>query len=81
MSVVPSELSIASVAKYIANAFNFTGEIKFDSTKADGIFRKTASNRKLRDIIPKSEMKFTKFEDGETTLETSEEDQNYTRNE
>ncbi|KAK9503696.1 hypothetical protein O3M35_010212 [Rhynocoris fuscipes] len=54
------ELSIADVAKYIADAFGFTGKIVFDTTKADGQFKKTASNAKLKKILPK-EFQFTPF--------------------
>ena len=38
------------------------GEIKFDTTKADGQFKKTASNRKLRALLP--DFEFTSFEEG-----------------
>ena len=35
------------------------GEVKFDSTKADGQYKKTASNAKLRSYL--SDFKFTPF--------------------
>lgn len=54
------EISIADTAKYIAEAFSFKGEIVFDTTKADGQYKKTASNSKLRKLIP--DFKFTPFE-------------------
>ncbi|VDK50509.1 unnamed protein product [Cylicostephanus goldi] len=36
------------------------GEVKFDSSKADGQLKKTASNAKLRRYLP--DFKFTPFE-------------------
>jgi GDP-L-fucose synthase len=56
------ERSIKDVALSIAKAMKFEGEIKFDSSKADGQFKKTASNKKLRKYRP--DYKFTTFEDG-----------------
>jgi len=41
---------------------DFQGEIRFDTTKADGQFKKTASNRKLRTLLP--DFEFTNFEEG-----------------
>ena len=43
------------------------GRIEFDKTKADGQFKKTASNAKLREYLPG--FKFTPFEEAvrETT--------------
>ena len=35
------------------------GEVKFDATKADGQYKKTASNAKLRRYLP--DFKFTPF--------------------
>lgn len=46
------EVSIADVAKMIAEAMDFRGELVFDTTKADGQFKKTASNAKLRRYLP-----------------------------
>ncbi len=42
------------------------GEVRFDTTKADGQFKKTASNAKLRRYLPG--FKFTNIDDaiGET---------------
>jgi GDP-L-fucose synthase len=54
------EVSIRTVAENIARAFDFQGEIYYDSTEADGQFRKTASNAKLRSLIP--HFQFTPFE-------------------
>uniref|UniRef100_A0A146L414 GDP-L-fucose synthase n=1 Tax=Lygus hesperus TaxID=30085 RepID=A0A146L414_LYGHE len=55
-----SEISIADTAKSIASAFGFQGEIVFDSSKADGQHKKTASNGKLRQMAP--DFKFTNFD-------------------
>lgn len=54
-----AEVSIADVAQAIANAFKFKGKIVFDTSKADGQFKKTASNDKLRGFLPNFE--FTNF--------------------
>lgn len=55
------EVSIEFVARSIAKAFDFKGSIEFDTTKADGQYKKTASNKKLRSFRP--DFKFTKFEE------------------
>lgn len=54
-----AEVSIADVARSIAHAFNFRGKIAFDTSKADGQFKKTASNKKLRSLLPN--FQFTDF--------------------
>ncbi|XP_014246545.1 GDP-L-fucose synthase [Cimex lectularius] len=54
-----SEVSIADTATSIANAFGFKGEIIFDTTKADGQYKKTASNKKVQKLWP--DFKFTPF--------------------
>jgi GDP-L-fucose synthase len=56
------EVSIKEVALTVAKAMKFDGEIVFDTTKADGQFKKTASNKKLRQLRP--DYKFTTIEDG-----------------
>lgn len=56
-----SEVSIAQLAESIAKAFAFRGQIKFDATKAEGQFKKTASNRKLREHLP--DFKFVDFDE------------------
>lgn len=38
------------------------GEVKFDTSKADGQYKKTASNAKLRKYLP--DFKFTPFKVG-----------------
>ncbi|KAG8339691.1 putative GDP-L-fucose synthetase [Trypanosoma vivax] len=56
------EISIADVVKLIADAMDYTGEIKYDTTKADGQFKKTADNSKLRHHLPN--FKFTPIKEG-----------------
>jgi GDP-L-fucose synthase len=51
------EVSIRDVAYMVADAMDFKGEIMFDTSKADGQFKKTASNQKLMQYLP--EFKFT----------------------
>ncbi|KAM9235308.1 GDP-L-fucose synthase [Leptosomus discolor] len=46
------EVSIKEAAEAIVEAMDFSGELVFDSTKADGQFKKTASNAKLRRYLP-----------------------------
>lgn len=55
-----SEVTIADVAKSLANAFQFKGKLEFDTSKADGQYKKTASNNKLRKLLP--EFQFTGFD-------------------
>jgi len=40
---------------------DFTGEVKYDTTRADGQFKKTASNKKLRVYLP--DFQFTPFDE------------------
>ena len=57
------EVSIEDIAYLIAEAFDIDkSKIKFDKSKSDGQFKKTASNKKLRTLLP--EYKFTKLKDG-----------------
>ena len=61
LSVPPeSEVSIGDVAQLIANEFGI--EIEYDSSKADGQFKKTANNAKLMTLLPNFE--FTPIEAG-----------------
>jgi GDP-L-fucose synthase len=55
-----AEVTIAQLAQSIAKAFDFKGKIVFDTTKADGQFKKTASNKKLRSLLP--DYKFVDFD-------------------
>lgn len=61
------EVSIGNVALAIAATMDFKGEIVFDTSKADGQFKKTASNAKLRRLLP--DFQFTRISKGlqETT--------------
>lgn len=53
------EVSIKDVAENIVKAIKYDGQVVYDTTKADGQFKKTADNRKLRKYLP--EFKFTSF--------------------
>ncbi|CAH0392509.1 unnamed protein product [Bemisia tabaci] len=52
------EVSIEEVARLIAKSFSYQGMIRFDSSAADGQYKKTACNNKLRSLIG-TEFKFT----------------------
>lgn len=54
------EVSIKQVADAIVKSIGFTGEVKYDTSRADGQFKKTASNLKLRKYLP--DYKFMDFE-------------------
>lgn len=56
------EVSIKQVADSIVKALDFKGEYTFDTSRADGQFRKPASNKKLLDLI--GGFQFTPFEQG-----------------
>lgn len=56
------EISIKDVVSAIAEAYEFKGEITYDVTKADGQYKKTASNTKLRQYLP--DYKFVSFKEG-----------------
>uniref|UniRef100_A0A2M4BUC0 GDP-L-fucose synthase n=1 Tax=Anopheles marajoara TaxID=58244 RepID=A0A2M4BUC0_9DIPT len=55
-----AEVSIAQLAESIAKAFDFKGKLEYDTTKADGQYKKTASNAKLRLLLPA--FRFTEFD-------------------
>lgn len=55
------EVSIKDVALAVAEAFDFKGEVIFDTTKSDGQYKKTASNEKLRKYKP--DFVFTPFKE------------------
>lgn len=57
-----AEVSIKHVALAVAKAMNFEGEVVFDTDKADGQFKKTACNKKLRGY--RADYEFTSIEDG-----------------
>jgi GDP-L-fucose synthase len=54
------EVSIKDAAEMVVKSMNFTGTVTYDTTKADGQFKKTASNAKLRKYRP--DFKFTPIE-------------------
>ncbi|XP_014218752.1 probable GDP-L-fucose synthase [Copidosoma floridanum] len=54
------EVTIAQAAEALAKAFDFKGKIAFDTLSADGQYKKTASNAKLRKFLP--DFQFTPFE-------------------
>ncbi|KAL3917394.1 MAG: hypothetical protein SGILL_004733 [Bacillariaceae sp.] len=56
------EVSIKDVALAVAKAMKFEGPVEFDTSKADGQFKKTAGNKKLRSYQP--EYQFTSMESG-----------------
>eukprot|EP00758_Cryptobia_borreli_P014536 Tbor_TRINITY_DN5929_c0_g2::TRINITY_DN5929_c0_g2_i1::g.18386::m.18386/K02377/TSTA3, fcl; GDP-L-fucose synthase len=56
------EVSIGDVVGMIAEAMDFKGEIIFDTTKADGQFKKTANNAKLMQLRP--DYKFVPMKEG-----------------
>jgi len=56
------EVSIKHAAEAVVKALDFHGEVKYDTTKADGQYRKVASNGKLRQYLP--DYKFTPIEEG-----------------
>jgi len=53
------EISIADAAKTIVETMGFKGKLIFDTSKADGQYKKTASNKKLITLNPS--FKFTPF--------------------
>ncbi|KAK4879260.1 hypothetical protein RN001_007406 [Aquatica leii] len=55
-----AEVTIKQVAEELVKSFNFKGDIVFDTTKADGQYKKTANNSKLRNYLP--EFQFTPFD-------------------
>jgi len=57
-----AEVPIRDVAFAVAKAMKFEGEVVFDTDKADGQFKKTACNKKLRGLRP--DYMFTSMEDG-----------------
>ncbi|KAF9353642.1 GDP-L-fucose synthase [Mortierella sp. NVP85] len=55
------EVSIKDVAEAIVTAMDYKEGLKFDTTKADGQYKKTASNKKLMTLNP--DFEFTPFKD------------------
>ena len=56
------EISIKALADTIVRAMRLKGEYVFDTTQAEGQFRKPASNKKLISLI--GEFQFTPFDEG-----------------
>ncbi|GAA5874116.1 hypothetical protein JCM16303_005748 [Sporobolomyces ruberrimus] len=54
------EITIKQVAEAIVKSVGFQGEVTWDSSKADGQYKKTASNEKLMKYLP--EFEFTPFD-------------------
>jgi GDP-L-fucose synthase len=54
------EKSIAEVAETLVQAFHFKGKVIYDTSVADGQYKKTASNTKLRKYLP--DFQFMPFE-------------------
>lgn len=46
------EVTISDAAQLVAEAFGFKGKLHYDTSKADGQLKKTASNAKLRSLLP-----------------------------
>jgi len=57
-----AEISIKTVVDTIVDKMEYKGEVTWDSSFSDGQFKKTASNEKLRKLLPN--FKFTSFADG-----------------
>lgn len=53
------EVTIADAVNAVVRAIDFKGQVVFDTEKADGQYKKTASNQKLRGLLP--DFKFTPF--------------------
>jgi GDP-L-fucose synthase len=58
------EVSIGDIATLIAKEFDYISRMRFDVSKPDGQYKKTASNKKLRTYLPY--YKFTQIDDGMT---------------
>lgn len=56
------EISIKNVVNEIVDAMNFKGPVIFDRSKPDGQYKKTASNKKLKSLVP--DFEFTSFKNG-----------------
>ena len=56
------EVTIKDVVDTIVKAMDYQGKVEWDTTKADGQYKKTASNQKLRKLHP--DFSFVPFEQG-----------------
>jgi GDP-L-fucose synthase len=59
-----AEVSIKQVVEWIAEAYDWKDGIVWDSTKADGQFKKTAANNKLLGLLPGNKFDFTSLQQG-----------------
>jgi len=64
--IVTEEITIKQVADAIVKYVGFEGEYKFDPSKADGQYKKTATNAKLMRLNPT--FKFTDFDTGKNNF-------------
>jgi len=72
------EISIKEIVNIVTELMNFKGEVKFDSTKPDGQFRKPSDNSKIKNYLP--DFKFTPIYDGlKETIEYFEKNYNVIR--
>ncbi|XP_039750759.1 GDP-L-fucose synthase [Pararge aegeria] len=62
------EVTISDVAEAIKKAHGFQGQIVYDTSKADGQYKKTASNSKLRSLY--KDFEFTPFDEAMRTTVT-----------
>jgi GDP-L-fucose synthase len=53
------EVSIRQLAEMVVESCGYKGKLVFDTTQADGQYKKTASNSKLRSLRP--DFEFTPF--------------------
>jgi GDP-L-fucose synthase len=56
------EISILDISTIIANKFEYINKMKFDLSKPDGQYKKTASNKRLQKILP--DYKFINIKEG-----------------
>jgi GDP-L-fucose synthase len=57
-----NEISIKDVVLMIADIFEFKGNVKFDSSKPEGQYRKPSDNSVIKEMYP--DFKFTPMEEG-----------------
>lgn len=58
------EVPIKQVVEWIAEAYDWKQGIEWDTTKADGQFKKTASNSKLMSLLPNNTYPFIPLQQG-----------------
>lgn len=56
------EYTVKEIVNMIVDAFDFKGEVIYDSSKSDGQYKKTVSNKKLRSYLP--DFKFMPMKEG-----------------